>query len=241
MAYRDDFTQRTEILLGKEAMDQLKGAHVAVVGLGAVGSYAVEGVVRAGVGKMTLVDFDKVEPSNINRQLYATSETIGQEKAGLAEKRVLAINPDCCVRALSLFADVEHFDMIFDDRPDVIIDAIDSVDQKVALIMYALEKDIRVISSMGAALKTDLTTIQVAPLKKTDRCPLARQMRKRFRRAGVKANFPCVYSPQLPPDHARRHDDEGNTLPLGSMGTVTGIFGLTAAHTALQGLLADIS
>jgi tRNA threonylcarbamoyladenosine dehydratase len=236
---------RTELLLGPDALRALAVARVVVVGLGAVGSYAVEGLARAGVGRLRLVDFDEVRPSNINRQLYALDSTLGRPKAEVARARVLDINPRCEVEALCLFADAAAMPRILAGPPDVVIDAIDSVGPKVELIAAAVQAGVRIVASMGAATRTDPSAIRVGDLADTEICPLARFIRKRLKKRGIETGVRCVYSVEPPdPTAARRSaepepDGEPHARgrarrPLGSLSCLTGIFGLIAAREALD-------
>lgn len=236
-------------MLGKEACGQIRDSFVMVVGLGAVGSYAVEGLVRAGVGRIRLVDFDKVQPSNINRQLYALGSTIGRAKCEIARERILDINPSCRVEAINGFVDSESVQGYLEDAPDIVIDAIDSLNSKVELISAVRMRGIPLISCLGAAMRFDPTCVRVAPLEETTGCPLGRAVKKRLRRRGVPLDFPCVYSEEPLPNPlplAAPTDVLGETPllergrirnTLGSMPTITGIFGLTAANMAIKILI----
>ncbi|MBN2491432.1 MAG: tRNA threonylcarbamoyladenosine dehydratase [Planctomycetes bacterium] len=242
---------RIRALVGDEGLAALARAHVAVVGLGAVGSYAVEALARAGVGKLRLVDFDDIRPSNVNRQLFALESTLGRRKVDVARERVLDINPHCAVEALPLFAHVETMDRILAGPPGLLIDAIDSVTPKVELLAAAGARGIPVISAMGAAVRTDPTQIRVGPLDESERCPLARHVRRNLRRRGAPIDFLCVYSTEPvgslaeEAGHADPAAEEPALVrgraraPLGSLPTVTAIFGLVAANTALALLLGD--
>ena len=171
---RTERFDRTLRLIGDSAMERLHNARVTVAGLGAVGSYAVEGLARAGVGNLCVIDFDHVEPSNINRQLYALESTLGQAKTDLCVKRIHDINPDCNVTPMNLFITQESVSEVIDPAPDILIDAIDSLNAKVTLIVSAIEAGIVVCSSMGAARRMDTTKIRIADISKTRHCPLAR-------------------------------------------------------------------
>ena len=232
---------RTEILLGPEKINKLKQAKVTVVGLGAVGSYAVEALARAGVGNLRLVDFDKVDRTNINRQLYALESTIGLSKATIAKQRVLDIAPDINVEVFDMFLNNETKDLILNNNPDVVIDAIDSLNTKVQFLSELYDRGIPVVSSMGAALKTDPSKIKVDDISKTKNCHLARFVRKRLKRQEIIEGIKCVYSTELTgtesiiisdkvflPGRGRKR----NTM--GSLPTITGIFGLIAANTVLD-------
>ncbi|MCP3888657.1 MAG: tRNA threonylcarbamoyladenosine dehydratase [Desulfobulbaceae bacterium] len=239
---------RTEQLLGEKRFRTLQSKLVTVVGLGAVGGYVVEGLVRAGIQHLRIVDFDTVQTSNINRQLLALETTLGRPKAAVARERVLAINSECTVEALPLFAGEETLDEIFDPVPDLLIDAIDSLNPKVQLLHGAYIRNIPTISSMGAALRTDPSQIRTGELFSTSNCPLAKHVRKRLRRRGVGEGIECVYSREkFDFDYQRPSQDEkiGETPfsdrgrernILGSLPTITGIFGLTIANMAIMKL-----
>jgi tRNA threonylcarbamoyladenosine dehydratase len=240
---------RIERMIGGDGLTKLHNSFVTVVGLGAVGSYAVEALARAGVGRLHIVDFDEVRTSNINRQLYALESTVGMPKIDVARQRILDINPDCKVESLKCFVHTETVGQILDGTPNLIIDAIDSFSPKVELLTAVSKAGIPVISSMGAALRTDPAAVRVGPLKNVKYCPLARQIRKRLRQRHIGVDFTCVYSIEpvsgLPDDAIGEEDSAHEETfsrgrkrrTLGSLPTLTGIFGLTAANTALQLLL----
>jgi len=240
---------RTELLLGSEAMEHLRGAYVAVAGLGGVGSYAVEALARAGVGHLRLIDADIISESNLNRQLFALGSTIGQPKVELAATRVRDINPQCEVEALKTYINGETTDKLLSPRPDVLIDAIDTLSPKVGLLQRALELEVScIISSMGAANKTDAQAVRVADLAKTRHCRLARFIRKRLRRRGIHNGIICVYSeekttsielPDEPPDFEppSKTCDGQVRAPLGSSPWLPALFGLNAAAEAVQFLI----
>lgn len=215
-----DILHRTRLLYGDDGIEKLKSATVMVVGCGAVGSFAIEALARTGIGHIVVVDFDCVEASNINRQLFATHSTIGLAKVSVAANRIHDINPETRVTELNLFFD-EHTDI--ETRPDFIIDAIDTVASKVALYKWAHKNNIPLISSMGAASKTDLTHIKIAPISQTCVCPLAGRIRRAVRDEKL-PDFPAVFSTQTP------HPVNGHAKNLGSVVTVTGTFGLMLAN-----------
>ena len=163
---------RTRRLLGEERFALLQSRTVTVVGLGAVGGYVVEGLVRAGIGHLRIVDYDTIQPSNINRQLLALETTLGRAKAAVAEERILAINSQCRVEALQIFAGEETLGQILSPKPDLLIDAIDSLNPKTQLLHGAYLSDIPIISSMGAALRTDPTLIRSGDLFTTSNLSL---------------------------------------------------------------------
>lgn len=240
--------QRLALLVGEHGLARLQAAQVAVIGLGAVGSYATEALARAGVGRLRLVDFDVVGESNLNRQLYALHSTLGQPKAELAKARVLDINPDCQVEALRVFVHSDTMDQVLAGPPDLVIDAIDSYNPKLELLCALSERSILAVSSMGAALRTDTAHIRLGRIGDTRLCPLARQLRKGLRRRGLALDTLCVYSDepvdrsclQEPDEDEPRVVDRGRRRrAMGSLPTITGIFGLTVANLALKLLLED--
>nr|WP_325219355.1 tRNA threonylcarbamoyladenosine dehydratase [uncultured Oscillibacter sp.] len=192
----DQFS-RTELLLGREGMERLARAHVAVFGLGGVGGYTAEALVRSGVGALDLIDSDRVSLTNLNRQILATHRTLGQYKADAARERALEINPDAVVNARKVFygpGAAGEFDF---SCYDYVVDAIDTVTGKLALIQQALEAGTSVISCMGAGNKLDPAAFRVADIYETSVCPLARVMRKELKRRGVK-QLKVVYSQEPP-------------------------------------------
>lgn len=222
-----DRLHRTRMLLGDSGTERLRAATVMVVGVGAVGSFAVEALARSGVGHLILIDADIVEESNINRQLFALDSTIGQPKVDVAAARIHDINPEIKVDAMRLFFDETAK---LDCRPDFIIDAIDTTASKVALARWAQEIGSPLVASMGAACKTDISQIKIAPLSKTSVCPLAARMRRLVRDAGL-SDFDVVYSSQPPAaDTAFGHT-------FGSLITATGAFGLTLANYVIMNLV----
>lgn len=231
-------------MVGKTGIEILKNAHVMVVGCGAVGSYAIEALARAGVGHLTLVDFDTVSISNINRQLFALTSTIGQKKVLVAKNRVKDISSDIQVDCLDLMVNHESLPQLLAVQPDFVIDAIDSLNPKCSLIELLVEEKVPFVSSMGAALKTDMSQIKVVKMKKTLNCPLAFFVRKRLRKRGVAMDFPVVFSPELTHDKSKLHlpeeaqSENGRVRhEMGSLPTITGIFGLMCAQVALDYLL----
>lgn len=245
--YTDRFI-RTQRLLGEERFQLLQSKMVTLVGLGAVGGYVMEGLVRAGISRLRLIDFDTIQPSNLNRQILALESTIGRSKAAVAGERALAINGHCCVEALPLFAGDDTMEQILDPQPNLLIDAIDSLNPKTQLLQAAYERQIPIISSMGAALRTDPSLIRSGDLFATSNCPLAKHLRKRLRRRGVGEGISCVYSIEtidfdyrLPETAtqtgAAPYADRGRQRNiLGSLPTITGIFGLTIANMAIMQL-----
>lgn len=188
---------RTELLLGKAAMEKLSKARVAVFGIGGVGGYVCEALVRSGVGAFDLVDNDKVSPSNLNRQIIATGRTIGRYKTDVMKERILDINPDADVKIHKCFFLPENADEFPFEEYDYVVDAVDTVTAKIELVMKCKEKNIPIISSMGAGNKLDGSCFKVADIYKTKVCPLAKVMRRELKKRGVK-NLKVVYSEEIP-------------------------------------------
>ena len=188
---------RTQLLLGPEAMEHLAGCRVAVFGIGGVGGYAVEGLVRSGVGALDLIDDDRVCLTNLNRQLHATRKTVGKYKVDVAEERILEINPDCQVRTYRTFYLPDTQDQFDFSQYDYVIDAIDTVSGKLALAEQAQRTNTPIISAMGAGNKTDPTAFRVADIYQTSVCPLARVMRSECRKRGIR-HLKVVYSTEQP-------------------------------------------
>jgi len=233
---------RTEQLMGPGPMEKIKHARVAVFGLGAVGSFATEALARTGIGYLRLVDFDRVDASNINRQLYALNSTIGRRKAGLARERVLDINPLCEVDIHDTFVNADSLTELLSKDIDVVVDAIDGLNSKVNLIFGALGMGLPVVSSMGAGGKTDISMIKTGDLSQTCVCPLARVVRQRLHRRGVYEGVRCVYSiekalnkePYEESDAVDGLSNHGRPRPpIGTIPWVPGVFGLTVAAEAI--------
>lgn len=232
---------RTRMLLGDEGIAKLEKSCVMLVGLGAVGGYCLEALARAGIGNFILVDFDSFEESNINRQILAVTETLGQKKVDVAKKRILSINPAAKVKTLDLFVNEQTIPELTALRPDMVVDAIDALNPKCELMRALVEKDIPFVSSMGAALKTDTSKIKFGALSNSKNCSLAKFVRKRLRKRGVDVSkIKCVWSEeqvdlpetalQLPEEVA----ESGRTRhTMGSLPTITAIFGLTLANQVI--------
>lgn len=218
-----DRLMRTRLLLGDKNVENLQKSRVLVAGCGAVGSYAVEALARSGIGSLKLVDFDTVEVSNINRQLFALHSTVGQPKIDVAKARIADISPDILVETKRVFLSDENADDLIKDV-DFVVDAIDSRDSKVALYRACQKKGVPFISSMGAALRTDASKIVVDQMKNTHTCPLACVLRKMCKEQGIDMGFSVVYSTEQPAK------GRAENRQMGSLSTITGIFGLTMAN-----------
>lgn len=188
---------RTELLLGKEAMEKLAASRVAVFGIGGVGGYTVEALVRSGIGAVDLIDDDKVCLTNINRQIYATRKTVGVYKVDVAAERIAEINPDVKVTSFKTFYTPETSSLFDFKNYDYVVDAIDTVTGKIELVMNAEKSGTPIISSMGAGNKLDPTAFEVADIYKTSVCPLARVMRSELKKRGIK-KLKVVYSKEKP-------------------------------------------
>lgn len=232
---------RTKALLGEEKFARLQNAKVMIVGLGAVGGYALEALARAGVGHLLLVDFDQVEESNINRQILALTSTVGRKKSEVAAARVRDINPACEVTVRDMFVNADNLPELLAEPVDLVIDAIDSLNPKCGLIEALQQRGIPFISSMGAALKTDPSKIRLQTLDQTRNCPLARFVRKRLKRRGCRLDkIVCVSSDEAVsvPESALFMEDKPSDggrrrHTMGSLPTVTAVFGLMIANEAI--------
>jgi tRNA A37 threonylcarbamoyladenosine dehydratase len=230
---------RTTLLVGKKGVDKLQQAHVLVVGLGGVGSYAAEAIARSGVGKMTIVDGDIVDPSNRNRQLPALSTTHGMSKAALMQERIMAINPDIQLTTINTFLTPEKVEELLANRYSYIIDAIDSLTPKVTLLSTAYYKNMRIVSSMGAGGKMDPTRVQVTDIGKTKICNLAYMVRKRLRYKGVYGGIKAVYSAE-PALKSSLMLTDGSNFKKSAFGTISylpAVFGFTCASVVIRDLV----
>lgn len=227
MIEEKDIFQRSELLLGSEAMERIAEKRVIVFGVGGVGSWCAESLVRSGIKHLTIVDSDSVCASNINRQLMATTQTVGQVKVDVLKERLLCINPAAEITALHQFFTAETADSFHLDSYDYIVDAIDTLKDKTLLILMACNTEAKFFSSMGAALKLDPTRIKIAEFWKVQGDPLARVIRKRFKREGQypARKFQCVYSDELVEPQG-----EGK----GSLVHITAIFGFMLAGLVVQ-------
>ncbi|MDN0067003.1 tRNA threonylcarbamoyladenosine dehydratase [Bacteroides gallinaceum] len=234
-----EWQQRTELLLGKDKTERLRRAHVLVVGLGGVGAYAAEMLCRAGVGQLTLVDADTVQPSNINRQLPALHSTLGQTKAEVLAVRFRDINPDIQLKVLPVYLKDEAIPALLDSaRFDFIVDAIDTVAPKCYLIYHALQRGLKIVSSMGAGAKKDITQIRFADLWETYHCGLSKAVRKRLQKMGMKRKLPVVFSTeQADPEAVMLVDGEQNKKSTaGTVSYMPAVFGCYLAEYVIRKL-----
>jgi len=243
------WTERTALLLGEDKMRRLSAAHVLVVGVGGVGAYAAEMLCRAGVGEMTIVDSDTVQPSNINRQLPATHSTIGRPKVEVLAERFRDINPDIRLHALPMYLKEEEVASLLDGtlncqlpivdcQFDVIVDAIDTIAPKCALIAEAMRRGIPIVSSMGAGAKSDITQIRFADLWETYHCGLAKAVRTRLKKAGIRRSLPVVFSTEQADRRAViTVDDERNKKSTaGTISYMPAVFGCYLAEYVIRHL-----
>lgn len=223
---------RTELLIGKENMEKIKNASVAVIGLGGVGSYAAEAVARAGVGNITLVDYDIVVESNINRQLPALTSTLGKLKVEVMGNRIKDINPEVNLRIMPVPYNADTSSDILKKPVDYVIDAIDSLRDKIHLIKTCLMLNIPIISSMGTANRLDPQFLKIADISKTCICPMARRVRRELRKEGIFKGLPVVYSEEEPV----KNGYNGETR-LGSISYVPSVAGLFLASYVINSLV----
>ena len=235
----ENWKQRTELLLGEEKMEHLRNAHVLVVGLGGVGAYAAEMICRAGVGKMTIVDADTVQPTNLNRQLPALTSTLGMSKAQILEARFKDINPQIELTVLPVFLKDDNIPELLDNtKYDFIVDAIDTLSPKCYLIYHALQRRIKIVSSMGAGAKSDITQVRFADLWDTYHCGLSKAVRKRLQKMGIKRKVPVVFSTeQADPKAVLLTDDEKNKKSTcGTVSYMPALFGCYLAEYVIKRL-----
>lgn len=235
----EDWKQRTRLLLGEEKMERLQQAHVLVVGLGGVGAYAAEMICRAGVGRMTIVDADTVQPTNINRQLPALHSTMGKEKAEVLAARFKDINPDIQLTVLPVFLKDDNIPELLDAaRYDFVVDAIDTLAPKCYLIAETLKRHIKIVSSMGAGAKSDITQIRFADIWDTYHCGLSKAVRKRLQKLGIKRKLPVVFSTeQADPKAVLLTEDEQNKKSTcGTVSYMPAVFGCYLAEYVIKRL-----
>ncbi|ADD02301.1 UBA/THIF-type NAD/FAD binding protein [Thermoanaerobacter mathranii subsp. mathranii str. A3] len=231
-----DIFSRTELLIGKEGLLKLKNSTVAVFGIGGVGSFAVEGLVRAGIGKLVLIDGDDVCVTNLNRQIHATTFTIGKPKVDVMKDRILAINPEAQVLTFKEFYSSKNSDKLLSKEYDYVIDAIDRVPSKVDLIAKCTLLGIPIISSMGAGNKLDPTKFEVGDIYQTSVCPLAKVMRRELRKRGIKS-LKVVYSKEEPIKNFYRSEAKISKPAPGSISFVPSVVGLILAAEVVKDLL----
>lgn len=240
MSIPENWDSRTRTLLGDEAADSLANATVAVIGTGGVGGYAVEALARSGIGNMIIIDADDVAPSNINRQLPALHSTIGKSKVELFAERCRDINPRIGITAIKKFVDTENVAELIGEDVDFVIDAIDTVAPKMAVITHCLSNRIPIISSMGAGGRTDPTKIGYFDISETREDGLARTVRQRMKKNGIRRNLRVVASTEAPHKNSVIELNEKNKRSsFGTLITIPAIFGLYLANHVIMRLRED--
>ena len=236
-----EWLERTSLLLGDEKLKKLQNANVLVVGLGGVGAYAAEMIARSGVGRMTIADADTVSPTNINRQLIALHSTIGKEKSELMADRLRDINPKIELTVVNRFIKDDETDALLDsDKFDYVVDAIDTLSPKLALIKGCLDRGYPVVSSMGAGAKLDPTKVEIADISKTHHCPLAHMLRKRLHKIGIRRGFKAVFSAEPPVEGAMVLCEEQNhKSQVGTVSYMPATFGIACASVVVRDLIKE--
>lgn len=234
-----EWTERAELLFKKEGLDKLKNSHVLIVGMGGVGSFAAEFVARAGVGKMTIVDGDVVDITNINRQLPALHSTIGKPKVDIVGDRLMDINPKLELIRIKEFLSPERaYELVTKDY-DYVMDCIDSITPKLNLIMSAKRQKVKIISNMGAGGKFEAAKVKVSDIGKTEYCPLAKTIRKRLRKEGISGGVKVVFSSERADETSLKMTDGSNFKKsfYGTNSWMPALFGLHAAETVVKYLI----
>ena len=229
------WNERTELLLGSEKAAALERARVAVVGLGGVGAYAAEMLCRAGVGSLLLIDNDEVGESNLNRQLPALHSTLGRPKAEVMKERLEDINPGISIEVVREYLTESNVPRLLCGRLDCVVDAIDTLSPKIALIQHCLASGYPLVSSMGSGAKLDATRIRVDDISRTHECPLAHMLRKRLHKLGIREGFLAVYSEEPPRREAMiLEESENKKSQVGTISYIPAVFGCICAQAALE-------
>ena len=238
----DNWLERTELLLGGEKLEIIKNANILVVGLGGVGAYAAEMIARAGVGRMTIADADSVSASNINRQLVALHSTIGEQKSEILARRLRDINPEIELVVINKYIKDDETDLLLDSAKfDYVVDAIDTLSPKLALIKGSLERGIPLVSSMGAGAKTDPTKMEITDISKTHHCPLAHMLRKRMHKIGIHKGFRAVFSAEPVREGAMILCEEQNKKSnTGTISYIPALFGIGCASVVIRDLIGEM-
>lgn len=235
---KENWQERTELLLGAEKIEKLKNAHVLVVGLGGVGAYAAESICRAGVGELTIVDGDLLHPSNKNRQLPALESTMGKPKAQVVGERLRDINPDINLHIIQEYIKDDRMIEILDKPYDYVIDAIDTLSPKVFLIYHSLNKNLKIVSSLGSGARLDPTKVTIADIAKSYNCRLGFLLRKRLRKLGVHKGFKVVFSEEKADEEAVLVDEPGENKKstVGTISYMPPIYGCMCASVVIRDL-----
>lgn len=231
------WTDRTALLLGEQGLDRLKASRVAVVGVGGVGGYAAEMLVRAGLGHILIIDNDEVGESNLNRQLLALHSTVGQPKVEVLSRRLLDINPDLDIAVVPEYVSEENMAEVMTSAGplDFVVDAIDTLSPKIALIRHCLRNGISLVSSMGSGAKTDATMVRIADISKTYQDPLAFMVRKRLHKLGIRKGFLAVFSGELPRKESMVIEESRNKKSqVGTISYMPAVFGCVCAQAVIS-------
>ena len=237
---QSEWLQRTELLVKEEGIERLQSANILIVGLGGVGSFAAEFLVRVGIGNLTIVDGDTVDITNINRQLPALNSTIGKNKTDVVAERILDINPGLNLKKINEFLEPERMEEILtQEKFDYVLDCIDSLSPKLALIITCKRKKIKLVSAMGAGGKTDPSKVMVRDISKTNNCFLAKQIRKKLKKEQIHKGFRCVFSTEIQDENSLKMTDGSNYKKsfYGTISYMPAIFGLYAAAEVIRFLL----
>ncbi len=231
--------QRTILLVGEEKFNKLKNSHVLIVGLGGVGGYAVEQLARAGIGELTIIDADIVNKSNLNRQIIALNSTIGKDKIDVVSERLKNINSEIKINAIKTFISEENIDKIIKfQKFDYVVDAIDTLMPKVELIKTSLKNKIPIVSSMGAGGRFDIEKIQIANIEDTYNCGLARMLRKRLHKIGIRTGFKAVFSSEKVNKESLIEETSRNKKTnIGTISYMPGVFGMFCASVVIRDLV----
>lgn len=229
---------RTELVIGEQGVQKLKKAKVAIFGIGGVGSFVAEGLARVGIGHFVLIDKDEIDITNLNRQIHATHETIGESKVKVMKKRILSINPEAKIEEYPLFYLPESENKIIDESFSYIVDAVDTVTAKIAIIQNAKQANVPVISCMGTGNKLNPTMLEVADIEKTSVCPLAKVMRKELKNRQIQ-NVKVVYSKEEPIRLKGKEEMEQNKKTPGSISFVPSVAGLIIAGEVVKDIIQD--
>lgn len=242
MSRDNSWMERTELMLGVEKLEVLQRSNVLVVGVGGVGAYAAEMLVRAGVGCMTIVDSDTVSQTNINRQLIALHSTVGRVKVDVLAERLMDINPALKLIVKQVYLKDEVVFAVLDSGEfDYVVDAIDTLSPKTALIKSVIERGVRLVSSMGAGAKTDTTMVEIKDISKTHHCPLAHMLRKRLHKLDIKKGFWAVFSAEPIREGAMVECDEMNKKSMvGTISYMPAVFGCAVASVVVRDLLGEL-
>lgn len=232
--------ERTEMLLGGDALRKLSESRALVVGLGGVGAYAAEMLARAGVGELVLLDSDVVGDTNRNRQLVALTSTVGRLKCDVLKERLMDINPEIRITTVPEYlTEANAAELLMSaGRPDVVVDAIDTLSPKIALIQFCLKENLRLVSSMGSGAKKDATKLHVDDISKTFQCPLAHMLRKRLHKLGIREGFKAVFSSELPARESVTLEESRNKKSqVGTISYMPAVFGCVCAQAAIGELI----